>query len=43
MSSTEKMQERIVETLSKLNEGYIRKVMVYADTLYEIQEEKNHE
>lgn len=40
---TEKMQDHITETLSKLDERYIRNVMVYADTLYKIQEEENHE
>lgn len=43
MSNAEKMQKRISETLSKLSEGYIRKVMVYADTLYEIQLERSNE
>lgn len=43
MNKTEKMVERIIETLQKLNPEYIRKVMVYSDTLYEIQVERSGE
>lgn len=41
MTNEEKMIERIHETISKLNPEYIRKVMIYSDTLYEIQLERS--
>lgn len=40
MTNKEKMIQRINETIQKLNEEYIRDVMVCADTLLDIQKNK---
>lgn len=40
MTNKEKMIKRIIETVEKLNEEYVRDVMICADTLFDIQKKQ---
>lgn len=41
MANEEKIIQHLLSTLERLKPEYVRKVMVYADILYKIQEENN--